>query len=427
MDHLKQDIQYAVRRLLKAPGFTAIAVVTLAFGIGANSAIFSVVNGVLLKPLPYPEPDRLVGVYHVSEGRARRDVRSELHRRDRAAKSLENAAATTSHRDPDGPGRTGAARGRGSQRVAVQRSARQAGARSHVQRRREHPRQAPPGRALGRALEKPVRRRPGRDRQAHPARTASSKEVDRRHAARVRVSSGTRGVAAVRYDENFVSKQRSAWYLRVVARLKPGVTAEQSAAEVETLGRNLARQYPDDNEGLGMTTFPLHEAMVGDIRGSLLVLLGAVGFVLLDRLRQRRQPAAGARRRARGRDGGPRRARRRPRQAGPQLLTESVMLVARPAARSGCCSACGASAFLTFLQAAGHPAARRRQRRRDRDPLHVRDRPRDRAGLRDGPGLHATRAALSGSLKESGRGAVTSRGGRRACAARWSSPRWRSP
>src|SRR6266545_6620160 len=98
MDHLRQDLLYAARRLFKAPGFTLIAVVTLALGIGANSAIFSVVNGVLLKPLPYPESERLVGVYHTTEGQ--RAVMSGPNFTDiaRSATTLENIAAISTGR-----------------------------------------------------------------------------------------------------------------------------------------------------------------------------------------------------------------------------------------------------------------------------------------------------------------------------------------
>jgi putative ABC transport system permease protein len=281
MDAIRQDIRYAVRRLIKSPAFTLVALLTLALGIGANTAIFSVVNAVLLQPLPYPESHEIVGIYHLSDGTRATMSGPNFTDVRRLNTTLEDVAAYTRTRiiltgrgEPvrlDGAAISAslfdmlgvqAALGRtfradenetGRHRVAI----------------------------LGDALWK---ERFGGD-AAIVGRTLTLDGVS--HEIVGVMPEGFSFPAArsvwtpLEYTPDVTTGQRSSWYLQVVGRLKPGVTPEQARAEVETIGRQLARQYPDDNEGVDITAVPLHEAMVGDLRTAFWVLIGAVGFVLL--------------------------------------------------------------------------------------------------------------------------------------------------
>src|SRR5215204_5131134 len=245
MDHLKQDLHYAVRRLFKSPGFTLVAVLTLALGIGANSAIFSVVNGVLLKPLPYPEPDRLVGVYHTTEGR--RAVMSGPNFTDvvRAATTLESAAAISTTRmiltGEGEPARLPIARVSASLFNVLR-------VRPEIGRTFAADENTP-GKTNVVILSHAVwEQRFGRDTSVVGRRImldGVACEVIGVMPRGFSYPEQRQAWLPVEYDEGFVTKQRGAWYLSVVARLKPGVTAGQAAAEVETIGRTLARQYPD--------------------------------------------------------------------------------------------------------------------------------------------------------------------------------------
>jgi len=413
MDTLRQDLLYALRRLRKAPGFTAVAVVTLALGIGANSAIFSVVNGVLLRPLPYPESDRLVGMYHVSDGRRTTMSGPNFIDAVHAATSLESAAAVYSASatltgDGGEPSQLDVARVSASLFTVLR-----------------------VGPALGRAFNADEDT-PGKadvvvlSYALWQGRFGGDPRVIGRRIQLDGVACEVIGVMPpgfsypsdrqawlpIPYDNGFVSTQRAAWYLRAIARLKPGVTPAQSAAELETIGRNLARQYPDANEGVGMTTFPLHEAMVGDIRQSVLILLGAVGLVLLiacanvANLLLARSAARESEMAVRTALGA-----RRGRLV-RQLLTESVIL-SMAGGGLGLLLGVWGAAFLVSLKPQGIPRL---------DAVAV-----DTTvilftfgiavvtGLLFGavPAFQATRGGLSASLKAGGRGAVTNRGGAR--------------
>ena len=282
MDTLRQDLAYALRRLRQAPGFTAVAVATLALGIGANGAIFSVVNAVLLRPLPFEEADRLVRVSQIWKG-ASTDVYSPQNFLDveAAARSFESLAVF------DSSGITLTGRGQPSRLEGTEVSAtffdtlrvRPAYGRTFTAGENEpgHNKVAVLGDALWRARF-----------AADPAVVGQTVQLNREPYTIVGVAPAgfafpdrTEIWTAMEYDKRFRTQSRGAWYLGVIGRLRPGVTLDHARQEVATIHARLARVYPDADEGVGGTVASLQESMVGDSRRALLVLLGAVGLVLL--------------------------------------------------------------------------------------------------------------------------------------------------
>ncbi|MGB8507368.1 MAG: ABC transporter permease, partial [Pyrinomonadaceae bacterium] len=284
METLWQDLRYGLRMLWKSPGVTGIAVLALALGIGANSAIFSVINGVLLRPLPFADPDRLVRLSewsqqvpgmsisypnftdwreqnHVFEGIAATQFGSYNLTGVDEAERLQGRNVSANFFDVLG---VKPAQGRsflpeddhaGANRVCVI---------SHGLWQRRFGADA---KMLGRVLTL--------NGESYTVVGVLPQDYRYGTATDVFVPIGLQEDAeTVRMRDNHPG-------IYAVARLKPGVSFEGAEAEMKGIAQRLAQAYPKENGGNSITLTPLREYFVGDIRASLLILLGAVGFVLL--------------------------------------------------------------------------------------------------------------------------------------------------
>jgi predicted permease len=278
-----QDVRYALRVLSKSRGFAAIAVLTLALGIGANTALFSVVNGVLLNPLPFTNPDELYEVYTKTSSFEQNSI------------SYPNFLDW--QKDNHSFSSLGAFRSDDFNLTGV----------GDPERLHAHMISAEffPTLGLKPVLGRNFRSDEDRAGAAPVAilgdglwkrKFGSSKDVIGKNISLNGKSYTVVGVAQGRItnlspsdvfvpvgqwtDPTFLDR-RVSMGMNSVGRLKPGVTLAQASADMDAIAQNLAAAYPEANKGRGITLVPLKTDVVGDVRGVLLVLLGAVGFVLL--------------------------------------------------------------------------------------------------------------------------------------------------
>jgi predicted permease len=292
------DLRYGLRQLLKHPGFTIVAVVTLALGIGANTAIFSVVNALLLKPLPFPQPEQLVAVGMTNSRSGdigvqlgsfsypdffdfREQNRTLQHMatyRDQAY-ALTKAEGATSLRGM----KTSAeffdvlgvqpALGRGFVRDDESANGGAGGLKIVLSHDLWQSQFGGDRNVLGQIIEL--------DRRQYTIIGIAPRGFQfpiRTDPVEFYV---TFAEDATTPDGTPVTAQRGNHGVSGIARLKPGVTIEQAQADLGTIAANLEKQYPDSNTNFGIGFKPLREDLIGDVRTALYVLFGAVVCVLL--------------------------------------------------------------------------------------------------------------------------------------------------
>ncbi len=275
METLWQDIRFGIRSLLKRPAFTVIAVFTLALGIGVNSAIFSVINAVLLRPLPYNDSERLVTFRSNQSAPDLADVEAQSKTFSTIGGQVVQPLDYTAGSEPVQV-QVGLVTGRFFETLGVQP---QLG-------RVITPDDDKPGSPFIAVLSHALwQRQFGGDQQILGKTIPLSGNIysivgvmpPGFDAPQVKAEAW----APVHVTSALAASFRSVHFLRTYARLAPGTNIEQARAEMKVIDKNLAEQYPADNKNRSSILFQLHERVVGESRRALLVLFTAVSLVLL--------------------------------------------------------------------------------------------------------------------------------------------------
>jgi putative ABC transport system permease protein len=281
-DEMIQDLRFGFRMLLKNPGFTLVAILTLALGIGANTAIFSFVNCVLLRPLPFDQPEQLVRVYEkrIRQGRMRNPASGPdfLDWRQQQSVFQQMAAFDNWSSNLTGMGEPEQLNG-----LAVTADLFTLLRVNPARGRAFAPEDFKPDSAGVITLSDGLWRRRFGAREDIIGQTLT---LDGRSHTVVGVL--PRGFQFFNKEIEFwvplnINPQgnRAAHSLNVIARLKSGVTVGRAQAEMETIASRLEQQYPDMNTGHNVNVFPLRDETVGQVSRGLWVLMSAVGFLML--------------------------------------------------------------------------------------------------------------------------------------------------
>jgi len=279
-----EDLKFALRQLKNSPAFTAVAVLTLALGIGANSAIFALVDATLLRPLPFGQPDRLVAIWEKS-GATPRSYVSPLNMLDwnTRSRSFEKIAGFT----PAVGGMVMA--GADGNAETVSRQWVTAGIFDVLGVKPVAGRTFTPEDDANRASVVVMSEAFWRTRyNADPAVVGRQIRLDGQSWTVVGIVPadfrllGQTSLWAMRPLVNLPPRLRAAYVFQVVGRVKPGVSLKAAAADLAAVADGLAREFPQTNHDRSVALEPLHDSMIGsDLRLTSLLFLGVVGFVLL--------------------------------------------------------------------------------------------------------------------------------------------------